>query len=290
MKLSTFIILFSCSKFLFAQTTPDWQAHFVIEKPWNGQRDTIIIGCDYDATEGFDAAFDSINTDFNFPLSVRSNDLLVQSELGSCAANMKTNIKGFDTEVSFDVFVISDTFGLGSYEAPLIIWDTAEIYFLDDTYRLSRVNVIGDHSYIGAFDSEDEWIMNYYLETYYYYWDEYDFRFGLYFEENPDEYYFDCPVSESVAKFTIRLTFSLLTDIESLQTQDQYFQYSPFTQTIQVSKNIKDHTTTTLYNMNGKIVLRSDKKLIQINSLPDGFYVINLNTETLNISQTIIKL
>lgn len=78
--------------FLHAQT-PDWQAHLVVEQPWNGNTDTIIIGLDYDATDGYDPAWDVIDTAFKYPLSMRSRIIELESDSGFCAANMKTNIK-----------------------------------------------------------------------------------------------------------------------------------------------------------------------------------------------------
>jgi len=123
--------------FLHAQT-PDWQAHLVVEQPWNGNTDTIIIGLDYDATDGYDPAWDVIDTAFKYPLSMRSRIIELESDSGFCAANMKTNIKAFAPVVTWDIYIKADTFQVATDEAlpidsiVLFKWDTTEWNYEDE--------------------------------------------------------------------------------------------------------------------------------------------------------------
>ncbi|HET8963386.1 MAG TPA: hypothetical protein VFM99_05790, partial [Chitinophagales bacterium] len=98
-----FILLFT-HQFLHSQT-PDWQAYLLVDQPWNGNTDTIWFGLDYDATNGYDAEWDIMDTAFNYPLAIRLQNGQVQADSNTCAANMHRDIKAFAPEVTWDVFV-----------------------------------------------------------------------------------------------------------------------------------------------------------------------------------------
>ncbi|HET8964002.1 MAG TPA: T9SS type A sorting domain-containing protein, partial [Chitinophagales bacterium] len=276
--------------------TPDWQAHLVVEQPWNGNTDTIIIGLDYDATDGYDAAFDVIDTNFQYPLAMRSRIVDLETDSGFCAANMKVNVKAFAPVVTWDIYIKADSFDGNDLEPPfdsiaLFKWDTTEFNYEDAQYFLEYALIYTVTGYIHAIDltsyclatntffcegTSGGGFVDLYTELYYY--------FGIW----PEEYFFgDCSTEEHIFKLTLKVVFTDLLPVENILSLCPEIINDINTSTISIDFNNPGNYIIKVFNLYGQQISLpnySSTALFYFNysSLPKGYYIVTILDENHN--------
>ncbi|HET8964000.1 MAG TPA: T9SS type A sorting domain-containing protein [Chitinophagales bacterium] len=279
----SFLIL--SSLFSVAQTIPDWQAHLIVEQPWNGNTDTIIIGLDYDATDGYDAAFDVIDTNFQYPLAMRSRITELETDSGFCAANMKVNIKAFAPVVTWDIYIKADTFQPApDHELPidsiaLFKWDTAQFNYEDEQYFLEYALIYSTTGYIHGIDLNSYCLAtNTFLcegtsggahtETELYY------IYGIW----PYEYFFGgCATEEYIYKLTVKIVFTDLLLVTDFSTNIFTVFNNINASALQINFKDEGEKTLQVYNIQGKQMMATNNVYelyykLDYASLPTGLY------------------
>ena len=107
--LSTLIIILSAISTFAQSDSTRWEAKLIVRHPF-GYNDTLIVGADMNGAIGIQPGLDIMNTNFSYPVSIRGHDSLVYQQYNTCPANMKKDIRAFDTEIVYSFYIKADTF------------------------------------------------------------------------------------------------------------------------------------------------------------------------------------
>ena len=276
------IVITIVSSALYSQI-PDWSATLYVQQADSEVADTIVIGLDYEATEGYDMEYDIIDTNFSYPLGIRTGSVSGASDSATCPANMKVNIMPFADIVTWDVYVISDSFDYFGEEYVTLYWDTSEYVFSDGFLALDYVFATSDLNYFGAIDLNVICISSnqYCNGLTIYYWDRAPL---LYQFLNPDEYLVgECATDRNVYHFQIHAVIKDLTSLESAQDTHPVVINHQAGQILEVT-SAASPLDIRIFSYTGSMVFfeRVDMGThsIDYSALPNGAYVIQVVDET----------
>ena len=258
------IVITIVSSALYSQI-PDWSATLYVQQADSEVADTIVIGLDYEATEGYDMEYDIIDTNFSYPLGIRTGSVSVASDSATCPANMKVNIM------------------LAGQEYVTLYWDTSEYVFSDGFLALDYVFATSDLNYFGAIDLNVICISSnqYCNGLTIYYWDRAPL---LYQFLNPDEYLVgECATDRNVYHFQIHAVIKDLTSLESAQDTHPVVINHQAGQILEVT-SAASPLDIRIFSYTGSMVFfeRVDMGThsIDYSALPNGAYVIQVVDET----------
>jgi len=282
MKILFCTLLFCLTPYFLHAQTPDWQAYLLVDQTWNGNTDTIWFGLDYDATNGYDAGLDFMDTIFSYPLAIRLQNGQVQADSNTCAANMRRDIKAFAPEVTWDVFVKADTF-TADENLPIdsnffLRWDTAQFNYSDGQYELLYAYLNTSTGYINGIDGEEACIST-------------NIGCGgssgsypdaaslIYIGIQPPEYTSSfCATEDQIFKFTLHVAFDDLLYIDESEPDKIEFLNDLQTQTIQMSCDPGNLLDAFLYDFSGSLQWKHSssywKTEFHYNFLPQGIYIL----------------
>lgn len=140
-----------------------WNTGAQAQKPWRaklfayftdtaGQRiiDTVYVGCDTAAAEGFQAGLDYYDNEI-VANKILCEDAVIFQEEGISCGILKTNIKGFKIgKVEFDFQLYGDFNHIDS-----IGWDTTDFLYADK-FRLIEASLSTKDGYIGGIDGTED--------------------------------------------------------------------------------------------------------------------------------------
>ncbi|MBK8489001.1 MAG: hypothetical protein IPL48_14565 [Bacteroidetes bacterium] len=249
-----FILLFG--QLVLVAQSPNWEAYLLVDQTWNGNTDTIWFGVDYDATNGYDAEWDVMDSTFNYPLAMRLQNGQVQSDSNTCAANMRRDIKAFAPEVTWDVFVKADTF-TADENLPIdsnffLRWDTAQFNYSDGQYFLNYAFIRTTTGYIGGIDGDGFCLSSNSSFC--------DFEAGglsikvpiIYVGIQPPEYNSSfCATEDYIFKFTLHLVFDDLLSINSNTNTDIEFINQTKDKSLQIQNNSDGWIRIEVFGLNG---------------------------------------
>jgi len=282
--------LLTCA--LFGQT-PDWSANFYVQRTDGIVSDTITIGLAYDATPGFDISYDQIDTNFSYPVGIRTNSYDVEIDSLTCPANMKTNILPFQDIVTWDVYVISDSFDYFGGEYVTLYWDTSDFTFNDGSLSLEYVYATSNINYFCAIDLNAICIStNYYCYGYGGFY--YDRAPLVYQFQNPDEYITgECATERNIFSFQIHAVINDLTAINSYNDQTSLNITQQVGNIVELSIR-SSPITLCIYSLTGELYYQNTfskgSYYLDCSMFPKGillFHAINTNN---TISKTILNL
>lgn len=151
------LLLFTLTK-TYTQLPP-WNTKFIVYHP-DGFTDTLWIGCDENATDGYDEGLDIIDTSFHFPLAIRgySEEIENDSAFGNCV-NLKNDVKSFDNPAIFTFYVLHDEITGTGFPAQ-IGWDTTDFKYGYEDYKIDQAYLASEFGYVGGIDATFWGIMN----------------------------------------------------------------------------------------------------------------------------------
>lgn len=131
---------------------PPWNLEFYVYHP-NGQTDTLWVGCDENATAGYDEGLDIIDTTFNTPIAIRGFSQEVEDEFnfGTCV-NLKKDIQPFGYPAEFTFYILHDE--ISTSDSIYIGWDTSMLNYEVGDYKGEGGLMFSENGYIGAIDGE----------------------------------------------------------------------------------------------------------------------------------------
>ena len=286
MKKFTLILLLSFFTLQAYTQLPPWNTKFVVYHP-DGYTDTLWIGCDENATDGYDEGLDIIDTSFDTPIAIRGYDEEVESEFGfgSCV-NLKRDIRSFDNTDEFTFYILSEYSGLDNI---YLAWDSLELNYETDSIKMSSALLFSTYGYINAIDQtlyiisdrddDNDSIMFLYNDS-----------IPIYFESSAVE----CSSLYQILRLSLKTTFfNYLTLIENSINGIEELAISP--NPAMNFMNIKNLThepcTITIMNMQQKIIdslsLTSYQTLnYDISNISTGIYILSVFNEEQILKKT----
>ncbi len=132
---------------------PPWELKFIAYHP-NGNTDSIWVGCDDEATVGYDLDFDIVDESLYTPIGIGIYNPVVESELGlSSCTNLERDIKPFDDIVTYEFFLLHspisviDTIYLG--------WDTSTLNYEQGDFKIEGAILFSSNGYIVGIDGTE---------------------------------------------------------------------------------------------------------------------------------------
>ncbi|MBK6730216.1 MAG: T9SS type A sorting domain-containing protein [Bacteroidetes bacterium] len=264
---------------LFAQLPP-WNAKFIVYHP-DGFTDTVWVGCDETATDGFDIGLDSLDNSFDYPISIGAFSPEVDAEFGldNCL-NLKREILPFADVRQYTFYILyDDAPGLPSQ----IKWDSTDFLYEAEEYKIAQATFVAQGGYIYAIDNTVTTFMDRNNDN-----PDDIFFFIPSLDVYAETTFFECDPQNNVLKLRLDVTF----DDYTLNVDNINIEYS-FTVFPTVVKNdlfieteSDKQVYITLFNITGERVYFSRKiinKQIKLNvsNLVNGIYFLQLtNTKT----------
>jgi len=290
-KLLFLIIFFSTLTKTYAQLPP-WNTKFVVYHP-DGFTDTLFIGCDENATDGYDEGLDIIDTSFHYPLAIRgySEALENDSAFGTCV-NLKKDVRGFGYPATFEFYILYDSIAVD--ENIYLGWDTTTLYFSVDTFKIEGAILYSSYGYIGGIDATSYFICS---------------RDGadtglLNIHDTPipifvEEYSFECSITSNILKLSLQVFFKdYSVDLQNFVAVEGINIYPSILQDLLfISNSLNQNCILNIINSSGQIIFEKEvagltTESMSFKSFPKGVYNANVLFYDNNIiySQTIIKL
>ena len=288
-KLFLLLFLISSLTITYAQLPP-WNTKFVVYHP-DGYTDTLWIGCDENATDGYDEGLDIIDTSFHYPLAIRgySEELENDSAYGTCV-NLKKDVRGFGYPAVFTFYILHGE--IGAEENVYLGWDSSDCIYNFESIKINYIKVSSSNGYLEGIDNSE--ILLFGINDL----DSSDviFHYNDSIKVISESSAFECNPSNFVVK--LQLTVNLKD--YSIGISDQWFNctskiYPSFTHDFITIEIAFPKMNLFVYDTTGKLVkyylLENFENTISLKDLNNGIYYFELQGEngTLNYSQTIIK-
>lgn len=258
---------------LSAQAQKPWRAKlFAYFTDTAGQRiiDTVYVGCDTAAAEGFQAGLDVYGNDVAANTILCEDSILFIEEGVSCGI-LKTSIKGFNIGVvAFDLQLYGNYRKIDS-----IGWDTTDFLYADK-FRLISAKLSTKDGYLDSKDNTENIFYNYYRSD--------STRFekitvSRIIMENPN---YRCNVLFD--DFRIRLTIRLAYFNTANEISKNNFKIYPnplSSQELFIEHPQFDIKTIYLTDLTGRILniqnnVGGDKTIFTLNNIPSGVYCVVL--------------
>ncbi|MBK6732142.1 MAG: T9SS type A sorting domain-containing protein [Bacteroidetes bacterium] len=287
----TIFILFFVHQFMFAQHPP-WNAKFIVYHP-DGYTDTLWVGCDENATDGFDEGLDLLDNTFEYPISIGAFSPEVDAEfnLDNCV-NLKREILPFADVRQYTFYIVyDDSPGL----PPQIKWDSTDYLYEDGEYMMAQASLYAQTGYLEAINGTNATIFNRLSDDF----SDYNFFYTNYIDIFSETAALECIPQDNVIKIRLAVIFkdySLAVNQTNFSSQiyvypnpmHDYFYLKNSSNNL-VNIFIKDLQGSVLFsyqNIYGDVINED------VNSLTPGYYlieVIDLNTQLVNVF-SIIKL
>lgn len=148
--IKTILFLVFGGAFNWCYSQPPWHAklfiHFIDS---NSQvvTDTVWFGCDILGAEGYQEGLDMIDT-LLVDNHVYSGDALIQGHSNTGCANLKVNIREFNTKdgMKFQFYTTGKPFSIS--------WDTSDfVYQIDSIYRINEISLSTKSGFFYAWDA-----------------------------------------------------------------------------------------------------------------------------------------
>ena len=259
---------------LSAQAQKPWRAKlFAYFTDTAGQRiiDTVYVGCDTAAAEGFQTGFDVYDSDISANKILCEDSLIFIQEGVSCGI-LKTSIKGFNMgEVTFDLQLYGNFRKIDS-----IGWDTTDFLY-DDKFRLVGAHLITKDGYLGGIDNRDVTIFYHDKPT-----GTNNFYFPLNSKiimENPQ---FRCDVHFDDFRIRLAVDFAYYTGTSEIENTIFKIYPNPLSsQELFIDHPQFDIKTIYLTDLTGRILnihnnVGGDKTIFTLNNFPSGVYCVVL--------------
>ncbi len=149
--------VFSCCFFLFgcaflSAQLPPWNLQFYIFHP-DGNIDTLWVGCDENATNGYDEGLDVIDTTFNTPIAIRGFSQEVEDAFNfNTCVNLKKDIRPFGYPAEFTFYILHDE--ISTSDSVYLGWDTSTLNYEVGNYWIEGGILFGSNGYIEGIDGE----------------------------------------------------------------------------------------------------------------------------------------
>ena len=258
---------------LSAQAQKPWRAKlFAYFTDTAGQRivDTVYVGCDTAAAEGFQAGLDVYGNDVAANTILCEDSILFIEEGVSCGI-LKTSIKGFNIGVvAFDLQLYGNYRKIDS-----IGWDTTDFLYADK-FRLISAKLSTKDGYLDSKDNTENIFYNYYRSD--------STRFekitvSRIIMENPN---YRCNVLFD--DFRIRLTIRLAYFNTANEISKNNFKIYPnplSSQELFIEHPQFDIKAIYLTDLTGRILnihnnVGGDKSILTLNNIPSGVYCVVL--------------
>ena len=276
---------------MFAQHPP-WNAKFIVYHP-NDYTDTLWVGCDENATDGFDEGLDSLDNTFEYPISIGAYSPEVDAEfnLDNCV-NLKREILPFADVRQYTFYIVyDDSPGL----PPQIKWDSTDYLYEDGEYMIAQASltaqtgyILGiDNSYVNFFDRESEFP----YDTY--------FLYTNYIDIFSETAALECIPQDNVIKIRLDVIFKDYSlPINQTNYNSQIYVYpNPMHDYFYLKNSSNNLVNIFIKDLQGSILfsyqnIYGDVINEDVNSLAPAYYlieVIDLNTQLVNVF-SIIKL
>lgn len=269
---------------------PPWNTKFVVYHP-DGYTDTLWIGCDENATGGYDEGLDIIDTTFQYPLAIRgySEEIENDSAFGTCV-NLKRDIRNFGYPAVFTFYILNDE--IGAEENIYLGWDSASCIYNYGSIKINYIKVSSSNGYLEGIDNSE--ILLFGINDF----DSSDviFHYNDSIKVISESSAFECSPSDPVVKLQLEVNLKDYTLEIPGQTLNQTTKIYPSLTTDFLTIEIsvpKMHLY--LYNSLGRLVklynLESTKNRVSLNDLVDGIYYLEIHDQNRCViySQTVIK-
>ena len=288
--------LFLITLLLFTLTNtyaqlPPWNTKFVVYHP-DGYTDTLWIGCDENATNGYDEGLDIVDTSFQYPLAIRgySEEIENDSAFGNCV-NLKKDVKGFDNPVIFTFYVLHDEITGTGFPAQ-IGWDTTDFKYGYEDYKIDQAYLTSEYGYVGGIDATFWLIMNRNNE------DTSDVSFPTQpIDVVPENSVYECSPQDYIVKVTASVFFANYTVNINERDFKGIVYPNPVAEKLFIEINSQQPFLYRMTDLSGRTLLQSSNLSyknveIEINELNEGLYILQLISTEGNIlySSRIIKL
>lgn len=129
---------------------PPWNLELYVYHP-DGDTDSIWVGCDENATLGYDEDLETINSIFEGIISLGLYNQSVEDiyNLGTCS-NLINEYKPFDDVVTFELFVMHNEISVT--DIVYIGWDTTTLGYEYGEYKISYIQLESELGYIDGID------------------------------------------------------------------------------------------------------------------------------------------
>jgi len=148
----TLLLLYQLS---FAQLPP-WNLEFYVYHP-DGYTDTLWVGCDENATAGYDEGLDIIDTTFNTPIAIRGFSQEVEDEFnfGACV-NLKKDIRPFGYPAEFTFYIMHDSIGATEpSNSAYLGWDTSTLNYEVGDFWIEGAVIYSTYGYLEGIDGTE---------------------------------------------------------------------------------------------------------------------------------------
>lgn len=243
--------------FLILQQTivaqlPPWNAKFIVYHP-EGYTDSLWVGCDENAADGFDEGLDSLDNSFEYPISIGAYSPEVDMEFGldNCV-NLKKEILPFANVRQYTFYIVYDNEVIS--EPVQIKWDSLDFIYHYDEFMIYQATLIAQTGYVEAIDNT---IWGFFSR-------DSNNPDNVFISENPyidlyaESSALECIPNNNVIKLRLDVTFKdySLNVNQNFYTLDEIFP-NPFQNTITIKSatNLKE---LKIYDINGRCVLIKD--------------------------------
>jgi Secretion system C-terminal sorting domain len=270
---------------------PPWITKFIVYHP-DGYTDTLWIGCDENATDGYDEGFDIIDTTFQYPLAIRgySEEIENDSAFGNCV-NLIKDVKGFDNPAIFTFYVLHDEITGTGFPAQ-IGWDTTDFKYGYEDYKIDQAYLASEFGYVGGIDATFWLIMNRNNE------DTSDISFPTQpIDIVPENSVYECSPQHYIVKVTATVFFADYTvNINERDFKGKVYP-NPVTEKLFIETSSQQPFLYRMSDLSGRTILHSSNLSyrnaeIEISGLYEGLYILELISTEGNIlyASRIIKL
>ncbi|MBK8488735.1 MAG: T9SS type A sorting domain-containing protein [Bacteroidetes bacterium] len=280
-----FILLFTI-QILHAQLPP-WNLEFYVYHP-DGQTDTLWVGCDENATAGYDEGLDIIDTTFNTPIAIRGFSQEVEDEFnfGTCV-NLKKDIRPFGYPAEFTFYILHDE--ISTSDSVYLGWDTSMLNYEVGDYWIEGAIIFGVNGYIEGIDGETYLIFGR---------DAVDSTLNIYGEQTPifvmGEYLSCIPnASISIMKIYLEVYFKdygVFIKDNKLNNKNLTIYPNPSINQLQIQSELLVAIQTNIYNFYGQLIdtilIKPGKQVFDISNFPSGIYYLSIAEDNSNKSFT----
>lgn len=280
----TLLLLYQLS---FAQLPP-WNLEFYVYHP-DGYTDTLWVGCDENATAGYDEGLDIIDTTFNTPIAIRGFSQEVEDEFnfGACV-NLKKDIRPFGYPAEFTFYILHDE--ISTSDSVYLGWDTSMLNYEVSDFWISEVSITSYYGYLEGIDGKNFLLLHRLLDS------------SIWLGHVPIPIFslgetLPCFNNSGYSKYYIKIMLkTFFKDYEvyigennSIGTEINIVT-NPFLNYLQIQSQLNHEVQALIYNNFGQIVdrilIKPGQQSINISNFSTGIYFINILTDQHDIPFT----
>lgn len=284
-------LLFGClilQQIIVAQLPP-WNLEFYVYHP-DGHTDTLWVGCDENATAGYDEGLDIIDTTFNTPIAIRGFSQEVEDAFNfNTCVNLKKDIRPFGYPTEFTFYILHDD--IGSFDSVYLGWDTSMLNYEVGDYLIQSVYMYSDYGYIEGIDGTLLSILGRYPDTSVFIYSVDKVPIFALGEDIPC---FNNESNEYIIKLTLFAGFKdYAVFIGDNISSSKYISIypNPSTNSLQIHSNLIQPVKAYISNLLGEtidtITIKPGEQELNISQLPAGAYIIKVSSHYSNQSFTL---